>query len=370
MIRKQVAIDTGSDELWVNPECDDETLEPSQRQECEGNGIYRASRSSTSDVRKVIGNATETIQYGIGRVNMTYTTDDIALPNSDIKLTSVQFAVATNTEDLNEGILGLSFGNGTNLVYPNLVDVLFDQGVTNSKAFSVGLGNINADNSGVLIFGGVDTKKFAGELMMNEILGPQFRGDISRYYVELNSIALNKDGNKKTYQNSNATVVLDTGASLSYFPTALLMDIAQDLNGVYSKDAGLYLVDCALMGNKGTIDFAFGGGTIKIPIKDMLLQERNLCALAAGADLEGARIDMLLGDSFLRSVYAVFDQTTNTIGMAPYVNCGTNEQALSTKGAAGLKGECEMPSAAGRPVASYVSVWVGVAVGLLGLVML
>ena len=113
-----MAIDTGSDELWVNPECDDVTLEDSQRAECRGNGIYSASKSSTSDVDKVIGPATETIKYGIGKVDMRYTTDDIGLPGSDIKLKSVQFAVATNTEDLNEGIMGLSFGNGTNLKYP------------------------------------------------------------------------------------------------------------------------------------------------------------------------------------------------------------------------------------------------------------
>ncbi|KAM7209643.1 acid protease [Naviculisporaceae sp. PSN 640] len=370
----KVAIDTGSDELWVNPDCDDSDLLASQRRECLANGRYSAARSSTSSREKVIGPATEEIQYGIGYVEMEYTTDNIAFPGSDISLNSVQFAVATRTDDLNEGILGLSYGNGSNLVYPNLVDELYLQNVTESKAFSVGLGNLYSENSGVLIFGGIDTKKFTGELQMNPILGPQFRGDIHRYYLNLNSIGINRNGRTGTYAGSSAVAVLDTGASFSYFPESVLRAMARDIGGQYSSNAGLYLVPCSLLNEDSTFDFDFSGGVIKIPIRDMIIQDTaaQVCALAADKELEGSGIQMLLGDSFLRSVYVVFDQTTNTIGMAPYVDCGSNEQELPASGAKGFTGECDPNSqqqkdnaAGGRPVASYLSVWAAVAVGTL-----
>lgn len=371
----KVAIDTGSDELWVNPDCNDPELINSQQQECVANGKYSASQSSTNDIEKVVGPATESIQYGIGNVKMRYTTDDISLPNSDINLKSVQFAVATQTDDLNEGILGLSFGNGTNLVYSNLVDVLYEQNVTRSKAFSVGLGNLNADNGGILIFGGIDTKKFSGELLINPIEPPQFPGDIHRYYLKLNSISMDRNGQKSKYPGSDAVVVLDTGASFSYFPESILRAIARDIGGQYSTDAGLYIVPCSLLDEDGTLDFAFGNGTIKIPIRDMIIQDSQAqaCALAADKELADSGIDILLGDSFLRSVYAVFDQTTETIGLASYLNCGQNEQALPASGAGGIKGECDPTAkkgnAASRPVASSTTLWVGVAAGLFGLVM-
>lgn len=358
----------------MNPDCNDTDLLASQRRECINNGRYSASSSSTSSRDKVIGPPDETIQYGIGSVAMEYITDDIAFPGSDISLKSVQFAVATETDDLNEGILGLSYGNGTNLVYPNLVDELFDQNVTDSKAFSVGLGNLNSENSGVLIFGGIDTKKFTGELQMNDIQGPQFRGDIHRYYLDLNSIGIDRNGQKGTYTGSRAVAVLDTGASFSYFPDSVLRSMARDIGGQYSANAGLYLVPCSLLQEDGTFDFAFSGGVVKIPIRDMIIQdtEAQVCALAADKELANSGIQMLLGDSFLRSVYVVFDQTTNTIGMAPYVDCGSNEQAIPAAGAKGFKGECDPASsqqknnaAGGRQVASYVSGWTGVAVGAL-----
>ncbi|KAK4216607.1 acid protease [Rhypophila decipiens] len=373
----KVAIDTGSDELWVNPDCNDRELLATQRQECLANGRYNAARSTTSSTDKVIGPPTETIQYGIGSVEMEYTTDNIAFPGSDIELDSVQFAIATETDDLNEGILGLSFGNGTNLVYPNLVDELFAQNITDSKAFSVGLGALGSESSGVLIFGGIDTKKYTGDLIMNEIQGPQFARDIHRYYLNLDSIGIDRNGRTATYSGSSAVVVLDTGASFSYFPDSVLRAMASDIGGRYSANAGLYLVPCSLLEQDGTFDFKFESGVVKIPIRDMIIQDTQAqaCALAADKELAGSGIDMLLGDSFLRSVYVVFDQTTGTIGMAPYVDCGSNEQPLPATGAKGMKGECDPASskqdkdnaAGGRLVASYASVWAGVVVGLLGL---
>lgn len=358
----------------MNPDCNDSELLASQRQECLANGKYNPTRSSTSSVDKVIGPPTETIQYGIGNVEMEYITDNIAFPGSDISLKSVQLAIATETDDLNEGILGLSYGNGSNLVYPNLVDELYNQNITDSKAFSVGLGNLYSENSGVLIFGGIDTKKFTGELQMNQIQGPQFRGDIHRYYLNLKSIGIDRNGKTGTYAGSSAVAVLDTGASFSYFPDSVLRAMARDIGGQYSRSAGLYLVPCSLLNEDSTFDFDFSGGVVKIPIRDMIIQdtEAQACALAADKELSGSGIDMLLGDSFLRSVYVVFDQTTNTIGMAPYVDCGSNEQAIPASGAKGFKGECDPGSqkqkdnaAGGRPVASFVSVWAGAAVGTL-----
>ena len=90
----------------------------------------------------------------------------------------MQFGVAQASSELNEGILGLAYGNGKNLDYDNFVDVLARQGVTKGRAFSIALGSVDADNGGVIIFGGVDPKKFSGPLIHNGIQGPQFNGDI------------------------------------------------------------------------------------------------------------------------------------------------------------------------------------------------
>lgn len=63
----KVAVDTGSSELWVNPQCSTAQTE-SQRQECEADGRYEPSQSSTyTDL-----NTGATIPYGIGTAQIEY----------------------------------------------------------------------------------------------------------------------------------------------------------------------------------------------------------------------------------------------------------------------------------------------------------
>lgn len=59
----------------------------------------------------------------------------------------------------------MGHGKGFNINYNNLVDELYDQGITYSRVFSVALGTKDAGNRGTVIFGGIDTKKYSGNLI-------------------------------------------------------------------------------------------------------------------------------------------------------------------------------------------------------------
>lgn len=71
-----VQLDTGSFELWVDPTCSD--LEGSDASFCETVGQYDTAQSSTA---VALGKG-KTLSYGIGSANISYFTDDIALPGS------------------------------------------------------------------------------------------------------------------------------------------------------------------------------------------------------------------------------------------------------------------------------------------------
>ncbi|KAK0628544.1 aspartic peptidase domain-containing protein [Bombardia bombarda] len=330
----KVAVDTGSDELWVDPNCLDRTLVQQQQQECVADGQYNPDNSSSATTSGISATA-NTIPYGKGTVQIAYVKDDISLPGSSAALTSVQFGVATRSQELNEGIMGIGFGAGLNTDYNNIIDELAAQKVTNSKAFSVALGSVDANNGGVIIFGGVDTKKFTGSLVSNPVLGPQFNGDVHRYYVQLTSIALNESTTQKTYPNSSAAVVLDSGSSLSYLPESVFTSLAGDLGAQLDQQSGAYFVDCSLLtsADTNTIDFVFGEVTIKVPVSDFVLQaDSQDCILGAMSADPSTGITALLGDTFMRSAYVVFDQTTDTISMAQYANCGQAEQTIPAGG--------------------------------------
>ncbi|KAK8102665.1 hypothetical protein PG984_015811 [Apiospora sp. TS-2023a] len=334
----KVAIDTGSSELWVNPNCRT-SQSTAQYQECLTNGEYDPDQSSTSkDLDS--GN---TIPYGIGTVEIEYYKDNVALPNSTIKLKNIQFGAASRSKDLNEGILGLSFGSRkptADLTYNNFVDELYLQNVTDSRAFSVALGNQDASNGGVIIFGGIDTGKFTGKMTTVPVLGPQGGEKLNRFWVQLKSIGATMSGKSKQYDNSATAIVIDTGSSLSTLPSGVVNSMVQDLNGQTDK-GGNVIVPCpSSSNNDNTFDFDFGGVTIKIPYSHFVIQAApRTCILGVAAGTSNGV--MLLGDSFMRSAYVVFDQDNMQVGLAPYANCGENEQTIPVKGVGNVQGKCD-----------------------------
>ncbi|KAK8040649.1 candidapepsin-1 [Apiospora marii] len=330
----KVAIDTGSSELWVNPNCRT-SQSTAQYQECLTNGEYDPSQSSTStDLDS--GN---TIPYGIGNVEIEYYKDNVALPNSTIKLKNIQFGAASQSEDLNEGILGLSFGSKkptADLTYNNFVDELYLQNVTDSRAFSVALGNQDASNGGVIIFGGIDTGKFTGKMTTVPVLGPQG----GRETQPLKSIGATMGGSSKQYDNSATPIVIDTGSSLSTLPSGVVSGMVRDLRGKQDRQ-GNVIVPCPTSSTTAnTFDFDFGGVTIRIPYSHFVIEAApGTCILGVQAGTSSGV--MLLGDTFMRSAYVVFDQDNMQIGLAPYANCGENEQTISPNGVGDVEGKCD-----------------------------
>lgn len=342
----RVAIDTGSDELWVNPDCSDINLTSGQQQECLRDEQYDPRSSSTAQQLQ----SSQEIKYGKGYVQMRYYTDDVALPDSTLNVTNLQFGVAIQTLELNEGILGLGWGKGTNLNYENLIDAFASQGVTNTKAFSIGLGDVEDSNGGTLLFGAVDTKKFAGPLVSNPILGPQGNEPINRYWIQMDSIAYNKKGSgKTTYGDSSMPIVLDSGSSLSYLPQSIVKAMANDLNGVWDERNSLYMVDCSVRSLSDTFDFTFGRQTIRVPMHEFLWNYGgSSCVLGAVPVDPNSGVTAILGDTFMRAAFIVFDQTEMTISMAQYVDCGENEQEIPQGGAGNFTGECQSGLASGN----------------------
>lgn len=333
----KVAIDTGSDELFVDPNCNDRSFTGSQQQDCTEDGQYDPSTSSTSNVTQ----ETSEITYGSGAVDLQYVVDSIGIPGAGTNMTDVQFGVATASQGLSEGILGLGFGKGVNLNYSNFVDQLAAQGVTNTKAFSVALGTSDTAG-GNIIFGGIDTKKFSGSLATSTIQKPA-NGDIQRYSIQMNSLTFKSGSTSNKYSGSDLSVVLDTGSSLCLLPTSVVSSMAEDFNAQQDSASGLLVVDCSLQNTDGSLEFEFDGVTINVPFSQFVLSGgANTCILGVEAVDSSSGITALLGDTFLRSAYVVFDQTNMKISMAQYVECGTNEQSITSgsDGASGFKGEC------------------------------
>ncbi|CAK7236453.1 hypothetical protein SCUCBS95973_009612 [Sporothrix curviconia] len=399
----RVALDTGSDELWVNPVCNSSTNDDdSHVEECQSSGHYDPTRSNTSVDLYLSGR----IQYGIGSVHLRYFNDTVTQPDSLVSVTNFQFGVATRSTDLYEGILGLGFPQ--NKGYPTFVSAVTDQGAAggSTNVFSVGLASSNQVNAGVFVLGGVDTERFAGRMMPVPILPPPDSDPLVRYWVKLDSIGLSDAGStsslqssdsSKKYPSSGGPVVLDTGSTLSILPASVIAALAKDLGGgilvkrvtgrsapsAATDMAHIYSIPCAAVGRgadihskdnqaglKRTVDFSFNNGSafIRVPLSEFSGQlNATTCYLGAlsvdssssssssssgGSPGSGLvpelGITMLLGASFLRGAFVAFDQSANSVYMAPYAKCivngnSSNLQPLASEkpGTAGtINGAC------------------------------
>ncbi|KAH8653710.1 aspartic peptidase domain-containing protein [Xylariales sp. PMI_506] len=336
-----VQLDTGSFELWVSPICS--SLDTNTDvQICRAVGTYDPSLSNTSTILTT----TNTLKYGIGSAAIQYVVDNIAFGDSDVTLKDVQFGVATATKDEFSGILGIGFGNNITISYPNFVDELQLQGVTDTKAFSVALGSKD-EQEGVIIFGGLDTGKYAGNLQTLPIIPAADSPDgVPRYWVNMESMSISlPSGSNKTYDNSSMAVFLDTGSTLTMLPTALAADIAADFNAQGPDSNGFYLVDCDYNSQLGSVNFAFAGVTIQVPFSEIIREVATSFGTQCYMGISPSSEFVLLGDTMMRSAFAVFDLTNEAIHLAQYVNCGTNEvEITASTNLTGMAGQCDAPN--------------------------
>jgi hypothetical protein len=221
----------------------------------------------------------------------------------------VQFGVASSTLDQFSGIMGIGYGQGIATRYRNFIDELSIQNATKVKAFTVALGGKD-EQEGIIVFGGVDTSRFAGRLAKLPIIpAAQSPDQVPRYWVDMQSLSLTPpSGKTKSYSDSKIPVFLDTGATMTLLPAELAKTIAKDFGSTGADANGFYEVSCDLENVNGTLDFAFAGTTIRVPYRELI---RHVAGNPPTCFLGITPSDSftLLGDTFMRSAYGKLFQT-------------------------------------------------------------
>ncbi|KAI1259668.1 acid protease [Xylariaceae sp. FL1019] len=338
-----VLIDTGSFELWVDPDCEASNVP----EFCTAFGYYDPDLSSSS---KKLPGAGFDIRYGSGDATGPYYTDDIYI--SGARIADQQFGVANSSDLVWFGIMGLGHGQGNGFIdYPIIIDSLADQGFTNTKLFSMDLGGQPAPGAaitGEMVFGGVDTSKYSGFLQRV----PTDPSD-PHYKVTVNSIGIKLPNSNISTPlvdtNIPLDVILDSGTTLSLLPESVVEDLAAMFPGAQPDGNGGYLVDCAFQDQDGSVDFEFLAGsstvTINVAYKDFVWNSGGDCYLGAWySDDLGIWI---LGDTFLRGAYVTFDQTNDAVFMGNYQTCTSGSLVAVPAGpnAAGeIQGACAVAS--------------------------
>lgn len=355
----QLHIDTGSSDLWVNTP----NSQFCQRyaQYCDESGVYTSSDSSTY---KLVSANGFNVTYADGSAATgDYVSDTLAI--SGTTLQNFEFGVAT-VSNSPEGILGVGYTSnegasqpGGATIYPNLPQALADAGAINSNAYSLYLDDLDA-STGMLLFGGVDRSKFSGELTTFPII-PTY-GYYSEFLIGLTGIGQN--GNAGSLLSNQAiAVLLDSGTSLMYLPDAVVNSLYSAYGTTYNANAGAAIVPCSLASQSGSVDFTFSSLTISVPLSELVVDLQSgpsgsTCAFGiAPAGNSGIAI---LGDTFLRSAYVVYDLQNNEISMAQatYTNSASDVVEIQS-GTSGVPDSTPVASAVTAVDSSVVTGAVG-----------
>lgn len=326
-----VTLDTGSSDLWVpNAEA---CSHPEQQEGCAVGGVYQPGLSSTY---KALSDQPVILPYGIGGARGILSSDTVYVEGVGIQNQTL-YAVSRVSDQQGIGILGIGYPAGEVLAaesgatYPTVVDALFNQGAINRRAFSLYLDDQEA-NTGSIIFGGIDHSKYTGDLVSLAIT-PNSTGNYDRYAIDLSSVTfIDESGHHLLTSPHAATrVTLDSGSTLSYLPQNVTSAIITGLGAVYVPAAQVYVAPCVYRTASASLAFQFGGSngpTIAVKLSqllgdyfsgDLFDDGNEACTVNIGSlsKMETNALDtVILGDSFLRSAYAVYDLDNNEISLA------------------------------------------------------
>ncbi|KAE9975025.1 hypothetical protein EG328_003501 [Venturia inaequalis] len=333
-------IDTGSSDLWSNSANSD--LCQKYATDCAQSGTYSANSSSSySFVSSQFAIKYADGSYAIG----DYGKDTLNLGGTTI--TAVQFGIGYNSTSA-QGILGVGYEaneasiSTTGKTYANVPQLLVSQGKTATAAYSLWLNDLDA-NTGSILFGGVDSDKYKGSLSTVPIIKES--GTYREFVIALSSLSV---ANENVFNNSPIPVLLDSGSSLSYLPTTYAQAIFKVLGATYDSQSGAAVVSCNLQSSSSTVDFNFSGVNISVPMNELVIIDgyrrgQPVCILGI-SDADGST--SVLGDTFLRSAYVVYDLTNNQISLAStnFNSTSTNIQEIST-GSNGIPGASQVANA-------------------------
>ena len=124
--------------------------------------------------------------------------------------------------------------------------------------------------------------------------------------------------------------ILDSGTSVTIFPDDLAQKLFDQFGAQYDQTDQVWLAPCYLTESNVTLDFQFGGSngpTIKVPASEFLIDlgqgetgsrprfDNGDVACELGFESAQGR-PILLGDTFLRSAYVVYDLDNRQISIA------------------------------------------------------
>lgn len=334
-----VLVDTGSSDLWVmssdNPYCSSsssssssssavadsvsnvfESTEDSTTVTCYSGTRFDASDSDTFSLNSTAFD----ISYGDGTfANGTYAQDTVRYGGATISNANFAFA---NESDSEISVFGIGLEGLEAIVttynsdgsfsptYANLPAQMVEQGVIARNVYSLWLDDEEA-SQGTLLFGGIDHSKYSGSLETVPLLSSYSGADPNEFLVKLDSISVYQGSNEAQIVECAYPALLDSGTSFMMLPKPFYYAVLDSIGGVYATDGNSF-ADCDLTGG---LIFDFSGLQVNVSFDQILFTVSSSSSVCQLGILPSSS-SLVLGDTFLRSAYVVYDLENYEVAMA------------------------------------------------------
>ncbi|WXC58992.1 hypothetical protein SNK03_004883 [Fusarium graminearum] len=364
-------LDTGSSDTWVNSNNTD--LCHSQAAQKKNGYCMTTFKPEKSRTFKVVDRDGFDIRYlDTRRIEGDYFNDTVTIDGKTVKQQQLGLAIKSVRPT---GIMGLGFSANvaTNKSYPAIVDNMVSQGLIDTAAYSLWLNDLDSDQ-GTILFGGIDTKRFYGKLATLPLLPESTKSlNVTSFSVSLQGLNVktpkNSNGIKMDSLKKNTVAILDSGSTVCLLPDPQVNEIYKAFDVLSVQDVPIPFADCGYGKDKGkgiSFDFEFDGKTISIPMSEMIVN-----AFPDNQDLfKDPRLDIyfkdwdgvcmfgispastygigtskfaILGDTFLRSAYVVYDLANEQVGIAEAYRSNNESSVVE------LKANSKLPDVSGVP---------------------
>ncbi|KAK8198223.1 aspartic peptidase domain-containing protein [Phyllosticta capitalensis] len=309
--------DTGSADLWVWS-----TELPSSVQSSGKHNIFDPSKSSTY---KKLDGYTWKIQYGdSSSASGDVGTDNVDLGGLTIKNQGIELAKQLSTQfeqGDGDGLLGLAFGS-INTVQPKAVATPVENLITQqdipkeSELFTAYLGSWRDTNEAdkgesFYTFGYIDQDT----LKAANASEPHYVDvDSSQGFWQFQSTSATVNG--KTITRSGNTAIADTGTTLALIDDSTLEQIYAAIPGSKydnTQQGYVYPSDTAV-DKLPVVTFAVGDKQFTVQKEDLGFADAGNGMVYGGIQSRGDLDFDILGDTFLKGIYAIFDQGNKRFG--------------------------------------------------------
>ncbi|GBB89539.1 hypothetical protein RclHR1_16250001 [Rhizophagus clarus] len=204
-----------------------------------------------------------------------------------------------------DGIMGMALSSASENNQITPITKLINSNLLSAPQFSFMLGR-NADNKeSELTIGGSNPARYDVNSVTWSDLVDNNRG---HWLIPLDDCIVNNQ--ELGFQNRNGNI--DTGTTLIIVPLADARAIYGKMQDVMERDNGHFYLPCE---SQNVVGLKFKGVTWNIDIRDLLIKDGDECYGAIiGDDDTGSDTEWVIGDTFLKNVYSIFDQGKLQVG--------------------------------------------------------